>query len=96
MLGDQLCPTPEERQAWSGNLGHENEIVTQTHYGKMPPERRFELMEQINASPIESGMNNELMLDHYQHRLIRGTPDFKKAKRLADEREQMFEGDVIE
>ncbi len=96
VLGDQLCRTPEERQAWSGNLGHENEIVTQTHYGKMPPERRSELMDQINASPTGSSVNNELMLDYYQHRLIRGTPSFKKAKRLADEREQMYDGVVIE
>ena len=96
VLGDQLCSAAEERQAWSGNLGHENEIVTQTYYGKMTTDRRFELLGQIGSSPNGTDANNELMLDYYQHRLIRGTPEFAKAKRLANERDERNEEREIE
>lgn len=32
--------TQEQRKAWSENMGHENEQITQAHYGKLSDDRR--------------------------------------------------------
>ena len=42
--------TQLERKAWSENMGHENEQITERHYGKLSDERRFEVLERIGAS----------------------------------------------
>ena len=39
--------THEERRAWSENMGHENEQITDKHYAKMSDDRRFTLLESI-------------------------------------------------
>ncbi|NRB17763.1 MAG: site-specific integrase [Rhodobacteraceae bacterium] len=39
--------THEERKAWSLNMGHESEQTTERHYGTMPDDRRFEVLENI-------------------------------------------------
>ena len=39
-----------ERKAWSENMGHENEQTTERHYGKLPDDKRFEVLEHIGAS----------------------------------------------
>ena len=41
--------THEERKAWSLNMGHESEQTTERHYGTMPDERRFEVLESIGT-----------------------------------------------
>ena len=42
--------TQLERKAWSENMGHENEQITERHYGKLSDERRFEVLEHIGAN----------------------------------------------
>jgi integrase len=42
--------THEERKAWSENMGHENEQITERHYGKLSDERRFEVLEHVGAN----------------------------------------------
>jgi integrase len=39
--------TDEQRRAWSLNMGHENEQITEKHYAKMSDERRFDVLESI-------------------------------------------------
>ncbi|MGB7243927.1 MAG: phage integrase N-terminal SAM-like domain-containing protein [Sulfitobacter sp.] len=41
--------THEERKAWSLNMGHESEQTTERHYGTMPDDRRFEVLENIGS-----------------------------------------------
>ena len=43
--------TREERKAWSENMGHESERITEAHYGKLSDERRFEVLENIADGP---------------------------------------------
>lgn len=49
---DERPLTQIERKAWSENMGHENEQITERHYGKLPDERRFEVLESIGANPV--------------------------------------------
>jgi hypothetical protein len=44
--------TQQQRKAWSENMGHENEKITETHYGKLSEAERFDLFEEI-----EKGQN---------------------------------------
>ena len=41
-LGKKLCRTPEEFEAWSKNLGHEQMLTTFRSYGSIDPERQGE------------------------------------------------------
>ncbi len=41
---DRRPLTQEGRKAWSENMGHESEQITTSHYGRLPPERRLELV----------------------------------------------------
>jgi len=41
--------THEERKAWSLNMGHDSELTTERHYGTMPDDRRFEVLESIGS-----------------------------------------------
>lgn len=47
---DERPLTQIERKAWSENMGHENEQITERHYGKLSDERRFEVLESIGAN----------------------------------------------
>jgi len=40
--------TDEQRRAWSLNMAHENEQITDTHYAKMSDDKRFEVLESID------------------------------------------------
>lgn len=44
---DRLPLTQETRKAWSENMGHESEQITEAHYGHLSDDRRFELMEEV-------------------------------------------------
>jgi integrase len=59
--------THEERRAWSENMGHENEQITDTHYAKMSDDRRFEVFEamiddapSIRSNPLDGLTDEEL------------------------------------
>lgn len=47
---DKRALTHLERKAWSVNMGHESEKITERHYGKMPDEQRFNVLEHIGES----------------------------------------------
>ncbi|WP_136057657.1 hypothetical protein [Candidatus Halocynthiibacter alkanivorans] len=86
-LGDKLCRTFEERKAWSLNLGHSTERITETHYGKMPDQRRAGIIENLSAEDVLSEDEKELVMDFYENRFPRGTAEFRIAKKFAQRRE---------
>ena len=49
-LRDQLPLTHAQRRAWSENMGHETEAITETHYAKLTDEERAEVLEGIDTS----------------------------------------------
>jgi integrase len=53
---DRRSLTAEQRKAWSENMGHENEQITDTHYGKLSEDRRFELLEDVGANVPDGGL----------------------------------------
>ena len=51
---DRRRLTSEQRKAWSENMGHENEQITTSHYGKLTHDRRLALLEQLPLEDEES------------------------------------------
>lgn len=85
-LGDQVCRTSEEKKAWSLNLGHSSEKVTQTHYAKVSDLRKCEIFESFNENDLWTDEEKDLMLDYHDHRLHPGTLEHQRAKQLVDKR----------
>lgn len=87
-LGAQMCRSYEQRKAWSMNLGHSDEQITEKHYAKMSQSRSNELMEDLCSDLVFTEEENELIIDYYQHRFLRGTPEYSAAKSLAEKRDK--------
>lgn len=87
-LGAQMCRSHEQRKAWSMNLGHSDEQITEKHYGKMSQSRSSELIESLSSDLVFTEEENEMIIDFYQHRFQRGTPEYVIAKRLAEKRDR--------
>ncbi|MEP3675376.1 site-specific integrase [Sulfitobacter sp.] len=87
-LGAQMCRSHQQRKAWSMNLGHSDEQITEKHYAKMSQSQSGELMEDLCSDLVFTEEENELIIDFYQHRLIRGTLEYAEAKRLAEKRDK--------
>ncbi len=94
-LGQAICLTPQARKAWSLNLGHESEAITWTAYGQMSARTKTEVLGTINSNGAYSDEEKDLMLDYLQHKLTPGTPEFRRARKLARQREEQ-EDDVVE
>ncbi|PIB26447.1 hypothetical protein BFP76_11025 [Amylibacter kogurei] len=47
----------EQRKAWSENIGHDNETITEQYYGKLSDDRRFELLEEVQEDQISPPLN---------------------------------------
>lgn len=45
---DRRPLTQQQRKAWSENMGHDCEKITETHYGKLTDDERFTLLEDID------------------------------------------------
>lgn len=89
-LGDSLCTSYLERKAWSLNLGHENEVITETHYGKIPVEKRMRILEQVGKAVQTSSSwdeDKELMLRYLLGELPKGSPEYMRGKAMARQRE---------
>lgn len=82
-LGDSLCLTPEKRKAWSQNLGHETETITEQHYGKMSPAEQAEVFEGFENETSFSVDEMQLALDYLSRRLSSSSPHYEKARDLA-------------
>ncbi|MEQ1950100.1 phage integrase N-terminal SAM-like domain-containing protein [Mesorhizobium yinganensis] len=83
---DMFCRTPEERRAWSHNLGHERESTTELNYAKMTDRRASEIFKQMKIGSFETNAERDLLIAYYEHDLIPGTPEFGLAERLSYER----------
>ena len=59
---DRLSLTASERKAWSENMGHENEQITDRHYAKLSRDERFDLIEGINETEVITGTSELDML----------------------------------
>ncbi|MDF2372684.1 MAG: tyrosine-type recombinase/integrase [Rhizobiaceae bacterium] len=90
-IRDEYCRTAEERKAWSHNMGHENEQVTEDNYAKMTDSRRDEIFSTLSPGSRETEAEKDLLLDFHEHQLVRGTPEFELAKQLDDERRKRRE-----
>ena len=60
-LGKKLCRTPEEFEAWSKNLGHEQMLTTFRSYGSIDPHRQGELIKSIGSERREENKLDQLM-----------------------------------
>jgi site-specific recombinase XerC len=65
--------TQQQRKAWSENMGHESEKITEVHYGKLTEAERFTLFEKIgqngergvNSPPILSDANKLALMNEF-------------------------------
>lgn len=85
-IRDTYCQTPEQRKAWSYNLGHEHEQTTQANYAKMTEQHRDEIFGNFSAGDVETVEELKLLLAFHEHELTRGTHEFERAEQLAEER----------
>ncbi|TGD61191.1 helix-turn-helix domain-containing protein [Tabrizicola sp. WMC-M-20] len=83
-LGDKLCRTPEQRKAWSLNLGHASEAVTWTHYGKVDDARKAVIFAKFGLDQTWTNEEMALMLSYHAYQLYPGTPEFTYAERLVE------------
>lgn len=83
---DEYCRNPEQRKAWSYNLGHKNEQITETNYAKMTDQRRDEVFGGLCNPGVLNETDKDLLLAYHERRLCPGTPKYERAQRLFDER----------
>lgn len=87
-IRDHYCRTPEQRKAWSYNLGHESEQISEVSYAKMTDQRRNDVFGGILPGETETEADKDLLLSYYEHCLAPGTPEFEPAEKLAESRRQ--------
>ncbi len=52
-LGEKLCQTPEQFEAWSQNLGHEGVLTTFYSYGDVADYRQAELIKKLSQPRVK-------------------------------------------
>lgn len=87
-LGAKVCRTNLERKAWSMNLGHSDEKITERYYGKMPQAQCAQLMDALRSGAVFTEEESETIIDFYEGRFMRGTEEYWTARRLAEKREK--------
>ena len=60
-FGKKRCRTPEEFEAWSKNLGHEEMLTTFRSYGNIDPHRQGELIKSLESGQAEESKLDQLM-----------------------------------
>ena len=72
-MRDEKRMTHEQRRAWSENMGHESERITETHYAKFSDERRFEVLESIaeNEEVFERELTDEEKVQFFNEMFMR-------------------------
>lgn len=80
--GEQTVRTPEQRKAWSMNMGHDNETTTWGNYGKMTDEARARAMAQISEDSTLTYEDLELLVRWLLHDISRESPEFQKTEKL--------------
>lgn len=87
-LGARICRTQEERKAWSMNLGHDDDQITERYYGKMSQEQCDALMDFLKSEEAFTEEEKDIILDYHEKRFTRGTREYQAAQRLAQKREK--------
>ncbi|SMP36241.1 tyrosine-type recombinase/integrase [Shimia sagamensis] len=87
-VGARICRTQEERKAWSMNLGHDDDQITERHYGKMSQEQCDALIDVMHSEEAFTEEEKDMILDFHEKRFMRGTREYQAAQRLADKREK--------
>ena len=86
-LGLRRCKTLEQETAWSATMAH-NDIRTTRRYYQKPSQDKiddvFEAFEQCSGSDVPQD-EMMLMLRYHEHGLVKGTPEFERAKKLLSE-----------
>ena len=59
-FGKKRCQTPEQFEAWSKNLGHEQMLTTFRSYGSIDPTRQGELIKSIGSEQTEESKLDQL------------------------------------
>lgn len=92
-----LCKTAKERKAWSLNMAHDREVVTETYYNKIPLAERRDIFQNFDNASDFSIQNMELMLMYHAHELTKGTPEHTEAETLVKswQRRDQSTNDVI-
>lgn len=88
-LGGRICRTQDERKAWSMHLGHDDDQITERHYGKMSQEQSDALMEAMCADEVFTEDEKDIIIDYHENRFRRGTSEYLAARRLAENREKV-------
>lgn len=89
-IRDEICRTSDQRKAWSYNLGHENEQITEANYAKMTDDRRDEIFSNLSVGNLETEQEKDLLLAYHEHRLASDSAEFKLAERLSEERRRRW------
>jgi|GEM_PF-1128436 len=82
---DKFCSSREELKAWSLNMGHEKEAITETHYAKMTSSARMEILSNIGQNPSAGShteSDKDLILGYVFNEFPKGSPDYVRAKAL--------------
>ncbi len=87
-LGLRLCKNVQEEAAWSANMGHEGMEITRRYYQKPSQADVDDVFERFDrdADSDASTDDMELMLRYHEHNLVKGTPEFERARKLVQER----------
>ncbi|MBO9401823.1 tyrosine-type recombinase/integrase [Shimia sp. R9_3] len=88
-LGSRICRTQDERKAWSMHLGHDDDQITERHYGKMSQEQSDALMEAMCSDEVFTEDEKDMIIDYHENRFRRGTSEYRAARRLAEKREKV-------
>ncbi len=94
-LSLEVCKTPDEHKAWSMNMGHESEEVTDQYkkhlrsYKNLSEERVVEIFEQFDqAAENESEIgidDKDFMLRYLMRDSKPGTEEYERGENLVDE-----------
>jgi integrase len=87
VLGIRRCKTLEQQAAWSANMVHSDMETTRRYYQKLSQDQIddvFESFEQTSGSDL-APEDMMLMLRYHEHLLMKGTPEFERAKALISE-----------
>jgi len=88
-LGDQVCRTPEERKAWSLNMGHSSEKITAQYYGRVTDAKKSELLRSFDLVEHWPEEDLRLMLRYHEHRLQPDSLEFDRAESLVERSRKM-------
>lgn len=88
VLGLKMCKTVKEEASWSANMGHEGMEITRRYYQKPSQACINDVFERFNrAAETEDTIDDmELMLLYHEHSLVKGTPEFERARKLVQAR----------